>query len=82
MLYLLGENLEPVVCEGILFKSIRTTWLYGVCQSLRDSRTEQDAGFEHFQDLFTVPLSRLPFSKVFSWGISRELRQLVLSSLA
>lgn len=82
MLYLLGDNLEPVGCKGILFKSTRTTWSYGVCQSLRDSRTEQYARLERFQDLFTVPLSRLPFIKVFSWDISRGLRQRVLSSLA
>lgn len=58
MLYLLRDNLESVVCKGTPLKLIRTTWLYEVCQSLRDSRTEQGTGFDAFktclQSLFQV----------------------------
>lgn len=81
MWYLLGDNLESVVYQGISLESIGTTCLYGVCQFLRDSRTEQDVGFGWFQDLFTVSLSCLPCMMVSAWDISRGWRLLVSSSL-
>ena len=81
MLYLLGDNLESVVCKGIQLKSIQTTCFFMEHVNFWEVPGQQVTGFGEFQDLFMVSLSCLPFVKVFSWDISRGWRLPVSLSL-